>query len=882
MKNFFKMLYDLVTILFSGMFDRQYYLRTYTDIRNAKVSPILHYYKHGGGEGRNPSPKFDSAAYLLNYPDVKQNGMNPLLHYIRFGKSEGRNPKAPHVLSIPLKSSLVSSYDSATLIFDHSLGGGTSRYLFDNLLNTENPIPKSLVVRYNPSTCTYNIKVRVRTEVQEEAQYIGWEELSNDLNKISYSTIIINSVFSWPSTKIVLDWITLYKEANHAVKVIYKVHDYYCACPSFTLQDNAHKFCGIRYDETECNDCVKSMGCSHVFLDNDNSDYFSVTHWREMWQMFLNNTVDAIDIFSPSAKKILLKAYPSIEKKLSLIPHKIKSFACCNIAIPGYLAIHKGSEIVRRFCKYLDDNQIENIQLFLFGYNAEGVISPHLKEMGPYDRCDLPEKLKQSKIDIVFIPSICPETFCYTAGESIALGYPTVCFDIGGQADQVRASDNGLILFKENPEYIYDSFMKIWKSMTTNQEPAKKTAIMKSARTVVIQDKESRDFLNWMYKNRNDKSQFVPESNDYIIKTKDMPKIIASYLPQFHEFPENTQWFGKGFSEWTNATQTLPQYIGHRQPHIPIDVGFYNLNSTDVMHRQAELAKKYGIDGFCVYYYWFSGKKIMDRPLKQILEDKDLDFPFVLFWANDDWTMAWGNGATRETLYKGDVKSEDAESFMKDVLPFMLDPRYIRIKNKPVLLIYKIALGEKAEYLRFVHKIQTIARQNGLDGIYLLSPIEDFMNDNKLEDVQKEYKLDALMEFHPVAGRKGWNQKQVDYLDQSCRSICYDVDDFITNRKYLRNTKAKVFPGLFPDWDNSPRRYNRGAMILKSTPANYKQWLSDLIKWTKEHNEEDERFIFVNAWNEWAEGAHLEPDSYYGYAYLQKTREALEENSIIS
>lgn len=267
----------------------------------------------------------------------------------------------------------------------------------------------------------------------------------------------------------------------------------------------------------------------------------------------------------------------------------------------------------------------------------------------------------------------------------------------------------------------------------------------------------------------------------------------------------------------------------------------------------------------------------MDQPLKSLLSDKDLDFPFFLFWANDDWTMAWGNGTFSETLYKGCLKPEDADAFMEDILPYLNDPRYIRINNKPALLIYKIAPTPKEDYLEFTERIQEIAVENGFDGLYLMSPIEDFMNLDNLKASQDEYRLDSLVEFHPIAGRRGWKTKREDFLDPACRSICYDVDDFVKNKKYLLDTNATVFPGLFPDWDNSPRRYNRGAWILQNSPENYKLWLDDLIQWTREHNSPEERFIFVNAWNEWAEGAHLEPDTYYGYSYLQKTRDALEE-----
>lgn len=865
----------------SKQFDAEYYLSHNKDVAESGMNPLRHFLRYGVNEGRNPSDQFDVTYYLRRYPDVKESGMNPLYHYIKFGKAEGRETKAPVDMATVekrLSSSMITACDSSTLIFDHNLGGGTWKYVYSSLINASSSISKTVMVRYVPNSRSFSVEVRKNTKIIGKALYDNSDIFFADIQNIKYLTIIVNNLFSWPSAQRVLEWITEYKQANPSVTVEFKGHDYYCVCPSFTLQDYNHRYCGIRCDEVECNDCVKRQGGQHIFLDEDNSERFSVTHWRKIWNEFFVNVVDVFDVFSPSSQKIFLQAYPDVSAKVKLVPHKIMSFDCCNVAILGHAAIYKGSEVIREFCKYLDENQIEDMQLYLFGWNVEGISSPHLKEMGPYERHDLPEKLKQAQIDMVFIPSTCPETFCYTAGESICLGYPTACFDLGGQADQVRASENGVILYSDEPDYLYTTFKNVGGNIADLKKDTEKTGSDVHTRTVVLQDKTSRDFLKWMYQRREDKSHFVAEARDSIKMSDKMPKVIAAYLPQFHDFPENIRWFGKGFTEWTNTSQTLPQFVGHRQPHVPIDVGYYNLNNTDAMHRQAELAKKYGISGFCVYYYWFSETKLMDQPLKRILEDKDLDFPFFLFWANDDWTMCWGNGATRETLYKSELRPNDAERFMDDVLPYMRDSRYIKINNKPVLLIYKIALAAKADYLGFVQRIQAIAKQNGFDGLYLLSPIEDFMDHERLEEVQREYMLDALMEFHPIAGRNGWNYKQESFVDPACCSTCFDVDDFVLNRKYLLETSANVFPGLFPDWDNSPRRYNRGAWILQNTPENYKMWLSDLIRWTREHNKPDEQFIFVNAWNEWAEGAHLEPDSYYGYAYLQKTREALEES----
>lgn len=884
-----KQLHQSRVIKASGQFNATYYLSHNVDVANKGARPLWHYIRHGAKEGRNPSDQFDTLYYLNRYPDVKVSGLNPLYHYIKYGQAEGRETKPPVGCEVYIEKRLPSSAlvlaNAAVLVFDHSYGGGASKYLYNYLNDTSNQIMCSFRAYFWLHDSSFRVEMRKGTQVIEKATYTRWQDFSKDCSKMKLQTIIVNELYAWPSVRKVLTWIAAYKREHPSVRVEFKGHDYYSICPSFTLQDEQNRYCGIRCDETGCSDCIRLQGSAHAYLDQENAVKFSVTAWRKMWNKFLLETADEIDVFSPSSQKIFQQAYPDVVNKMKLVPHKIRSFDCCNVAILGHSNVYKGCEIVRNLCTYLDENQIDDMRLYLFGLNGGGIVSTHLKQMGEYERPDLPEKLKKAKIDLVFIPSICPETFCYTAGESIALGYPTACFDLGGQADQVRASENGVILYSDEPDYLYTTFRSLMPEnsyVNDSTEDATKPVVAGQTKTVVLQDRTSRDFLQWMYQQRSDKSHFIPEAKDDIKITSEMPKLIACYLPQFHDFPENVRWFGKGFSEWTNTSQTLPQFIGHRQPQIPIDVGYYNLNNTDVMHRQVELAKKYGISGFCVYYYWFSGTKLMHQPLQNVLADKSLDFPFFLFWANEDWTKLWGDGAYRETLYKCEVRPEEADKFMEDALPYMRDSRYIKIDNKPVLLIYKIALPAKKDYLGFVKRIQEIAKKNGFDGIYLMAPIDDFMDSEKLEDVQKEYMLDALMEFSAINGRKGWNFKQEKFVDPACRSICYDVDDFVANKKYLRETSAKVFPGLVPNWDNSPRRYNRGASILQCTPENYKSWLSDLIHWTNEHNQPDERFVFINAWNEWAEGAHLEPDSYYGYAYLQKTREALEESIVAS
>ena len=881
--------YEYPLLKETPLFDKKFYLNTYPDVARSKIDPIWHYILYGASEGRLPSRQFNSRVYLENNPDVKKSNINPLVHYINRGKAEGRVINVGNLEKGLLDQIVNMRNPSTVLILDHDGGGGTNKYILSlfakRLTKEENALPIVIIARYDVSMACIKLLVILDDNELLSLPFFVDEYIFYDyMEKVELAEIIVNSLVSWPSVSRAIEFISNYKRKHSPVKVRYKGHDFFCVCPTYTLLDASYHFCGVRSDEIECRDCIRCSETGKALLDKeDNLKDFSISQWRTMWGEFFESTVDSFDVFSESSKMTFLKAYPGIKDTISFSPHEVDSFECCHVAVLGTLTMSKGQSIIEDLCRYLYALSIDNMILYLYGGGAP-IDSPNVRSYGPYHRFELPELLKKDKIDIVFIPSICNETFCYTMAESLALGYLTACFDFGGQADLARANNHGIILDSEKPGYIYSTFMCVFnEKMGSSASLARSVDSFESeksklaANTVIIQDRSSREFLKWMYKQREDKSHYIPEAEDYIAADNRMPKIIAAYLPQFHDFPENVRWFGKGFSEWTNTSQTLPQFMGHRQPNVPVDVGFYRLDDTSTIHRQAELAKKYCIAGFCVYYYWFSGHKLMDEPLKKILEDKSIDFPFFLFWANDDWTRSWGDGSFREVLYKSEMNPHDAGRFMADILPYMKDPRYIRIKNKPVLLLYKVRLFPKDDYLQFVERIQKIARDNGFEGLYLLSPVEDYVDHDKFEESITEYHLDAMMEFHPIAGRKGWQTKDEHFVDPNCRSTCYDVEDYINNRKYLLDTTANVFAGLFPNWDNSPRRYSRGAWILQSTPENYKKWLKDLIQWTYVHHMEDERYIFVNAWNEWAESAYLEPDVYHGYAYLQMTREALEE-----
>lgn len=384
--------------------------------------------------------------------------------------------------------------------------------------------------------------------------------------------------------------------------------------------------------------------------------------------------------------------------------------------------------------------------------------------------------------------------------------------------------------------------------------------------------KYKKEYTDWLAKRNLEKSlEFAPYKKNEITNSNE--KLIAFYLPQFHTFKENDEWHGKGFSEWTNVTKAIPQFTGHNQPQLPIDVGFYDLSTDKVMYRQIELAKNYGIYGFCFHYYWFSGKRLMEKPIFNYLNNKELDLPFCLCFANENWSKNW-DGGDKEVLIEQKFLEDDPKQFAQDIMPFFADERYIKINNKPILVVYKPQLFKKEILKNFVYELNKKAKENGLDGVYLIMA--------KTQDAEinpKEFFMDAAVEFPPhIIDRYAKQVIKKTYLNPFFNGRVFDMEEFIKNQEFLYETDFKLYKTVFPSWDNTARKAYTGASVFEISPELYKKWLKDCINWTKENNNKDEQFIFINAWNEWAEGAHLEPDQKYGYAYLQATKEALEES----
>lgn len=382
-------------------------------------------------------------------------------------------------------------------------------------------------------------------------------------------------------------------------------------------------------------------------------------------------------------------------------------------------------------------------------------------------------------------------------------------------------------------------------------------------------EKYAKDYFAWLDKLGNNKDSFVPFSqNKYHRKENDV-KIFAFYLPQFHSIPENDEAYGKGFTEWTNVASCRPYFVGHYQPKIPYDVGFYNLLQPGVMERQVEIAKTYGIYGFCFYYYWFSGKRVLEKPLEYFLKS-DIDFHFHFCWANENWSKLW-DGGNREVILEQKLCDDDADKFFQDILPYIKDKRYEKIDNRPLLMIYRPSLFQKNKFIQFVDRINMLAKKEGFDGFYLMASNARGFSE------PKSFGLEGIIEFPPY-GLERWCPIIPVKAFLKSRFCVFDIQPFLKRKKHLEKKKYTVFKSCFPSWDNLPRKASSGGSCFKIDPSDFEEWLSDIIHYTQKHNKANEQYIYINAWNEWAEGAILEPTTRYGYKYLDIVKKVLERN----
>lgn len=345
-------------------------------------------------------------------------------------------------------------------------------------------------------------------------------------------------------------------------------------------------------------------------------------------------------------------------------------------------------------------------------------------------------------------------------------------------------------------------------------------------------------------------------------------RAIAFYLPQFHAIPENDAWWGKGFTEWRNVARGMPRFKGHYQPRIPRDLGFYDLENVEVMQRQIDMARKAGIYGFCYYFYWFNGKRVLEKPLEQLLRRADIEFPFCLMWANENWTRTW-DGFEQNVLLEQEYGENDEALLIAEFSRYFDDARYIRIDGRPLVILYRPGLIPDAAST-FERWRQRWRNTHNCDPIILMA--QGFGDHDP-----RPFGLDGAIEFPPHKLAVGLPDVRhaVDVLDENFRGSVLAYDDLIQRAADVGPEDFPLLRTVVPSWDNEARRPGRGTTFHGSTPQKYEGWLRDAIKYCRKNPPFETPFIFINAWNEWAEGAYLEPDLHFGAAYLNATARAL-------
>lgn len=362
-------------------------------------------------------------------------------------------------------------------------------------------------------------------------------------------------------------------------------------------------------------------------------------------------------------------------------------------------------------------------------------------------------------------------------------------------------------------------------------------------------------------------------------------KTIAFYLPQFHEIPENNEWWGKGFTEWTNVKKAKPLFNGHYQPRVPYENNYYDLSKQDSIEWQAKIAKEYGVDGFCIYHYWFNGKKLLEKPLELLLKNKKINIDFCICWANESWTNAWVSSSSKVLIEQTYGDEKEWKQHFDYFLNFFKDKRYIIEDGKPLLIIYRPELIPDLN--RMLDYWNKLAIDNGFKGIcygYQQPGLDDLRMDQSRFtydiEYQPKYALKIKDENNAIRKlvRNVINRlnnsvfKRNNIKRKAIHVRRYDYDEIwnIIISKHAKNNKSVA--GAFIDWDNTPRKGVNGFVIDGASPEKFREYMK--LQYENVKNNYHTDYLFIFAWNEWAEGGYLEPDEKYGYGYLDGLKDA--------
>jgi len=788
----------------SELFDADYYLSTYEDVRAAGINPLQHYLEQGWREGRDPSAGFSTKAYLEHYSDVRLRRINPLIHYLRYGYYEGR----------PIFDTKGRNYYLSRKISRHRV--------VVQLLNLVSQQPELLgrfVREARRGGLRHALAIAVR-KLKRSQKRFALSQIAKPLGDVALTEYEVLKI------------------------VPYYLDPYLCEVPKTATQ----------------------MIAVHLHL---NSEQMSGN-----WLGYLKNIPVEFDLYisrignggSKFDEKLLRATVPLLRQLVvEVVPEQAGAIASLIIQFGGRLKEYDVVAHLHDEAGAAEDSGVKVRLDLLCGSPANvgqilQLLDGDAKVVYPVDtRAESAAYHQAGWNDAANVIGMALEKYREVDAKvfpSAQFPRPTLFWARGG-----TISD--LLQLPLQYEHFANTANDVAPEM-----------LSRSLERLVLVNTTTSEGRNYQLEapqiSHEPRDYYEPQV-DYSTSIKhDTVKVLAYYLPQFHPTPENDEWHGTGFTEWYKVRSANPLFFGHYQQHVPHeDIGYYHLDGPAQLQQQAEMMQKSGVHGLIFYHYWFTGRMILEKPAQMLMANREINMPFAFCWANENWTRRW-DGNEQEILLGQVYSKEDARGFIRYLIPFFKDERYIKVDGRPMLHVYRPSSIEHIE--EYLEVWREECESAGLKAPYMVATLtrgathpDDHGMDAAVERVLHDWTADAVQDtrsqlrpYWPLEGNV------LNYGEVAEHYMAQDLGKDFT-----------LFRSLVPTWDNTARYGNRAYVLNNFTTEKFQTWMEFLVDYSEQNLPEDRRYVVVNAWNEWAEGAHLEPDTRFGYGYLNSIGRAL-------
>jgi ADP-heptose:LPS heptosyltransferase len=864
-----RLLRDMRLVAASGLFDSNWYLQRYADVANSSVNPLRHYLRRGAKEGRDPNPYFDSDWYLQQNPDVARASVNPLRHYLRRGAKEGRDPN-PYFDSDWYLQQNPDVARAGVNPLAHYLRWGakegrdlnpyfdSDRHLHQNPeVAKADSIPLADCLR---STATEGVRkaqsssVRaarlLTTNKKKGALHIGVGLVEHFGDIVACEPVVRYLRKQTPEAEI--SWVVRepYRELLDSNPYIDRTIAVECLTDWIKLVAHGafDRVVDLHVNERICQRCriPLSKTAGDVSITGDN--YFN--HGSLLRSFCVGAGLPPLE--EPPRVYVSEEVVKRVDA-LGL-PDKFVAFHCRSNDIYKDWDPEKWNALAKHMVRVFRTPVVE--------VGSEPVLESRIpKSVNLCGKTSLLETAEVIRRAALFVGVDSGPAHLANAVNTygvVVMGQvgPFKIYNpyTGGYAD----GSNAMLIRNENgpaADVLLDSIKQAIESKLNSDET--------DGRNVAVADKTSSAM-----EIASRESLGVPSRSEENGIDEKFPRLIAFYLPQYHPIPENDANWGKGFTEWRNVGKSRPFFEGQYQPRLPGELGYYDLRVPEIMERQAALAQEHGIHGFCYYLYWFGGKKLLNLPVDNMLRRRRPDQPFCFCWANENWTRRW-DGMEEEILVGQNHTREDDIKFIRHFIPAFDDPRYIWVNGRPLLLIYRTELFPNL--LQSVEVWRSELRKAGLGDPYLVR-CEGFDPWTKPQDIGFDASYEVPTFILPdellYDGVKELN------VSPEFAGRIFDYEKIVRYYSEREDVPYKRFKGIMLAWDNTPRHGKRAVVFHNVTPEKYGEWVQNAMLYTMRKFRGEERLVFINAWNEWAEGSYLDPDLRYGSSFLEATKKS--------